>query len=280
MPGDFYGFAIARVNSDGEGNAGVVGFVETATAVREEDGNAVLTVRRTGGSVGAVTVDYATAAGTALPGLDFEDASHTLTWNDGDVDEKSITINLIDDSNPEEDESLRLSLTSLTGGAVLAASEASINIHSDEGFLLRATSVSVDENADTVQILVERIGASNTAASVDYSTVNGTANAGSDYSATSGTLTWAAGDPEAIKTIEIPITDDPDDESNESFTVSLSNVTGGIGLAGDRTATVTIADDDAPPPPPPNRGGGGGIGFTTLLPLLLLLRRRRYLQRN
>ena len=147
----------------------------------------------------------------------------------------------------------------------------------DEGFLLPDTAVSVNENVGTLQFAIARSGASNRAASVDYSTANGTAVAGSDYSAVSGTLTWAAGDSE-FKTIEIPITDDQDDENDESFTVSLSNPTGGVPLAANSTASVTIVDDDT-------AGGGGGGGGATGLELLALLgllnafamRKRRWL---
>ena len=86
----------------------------------------------------------------------------------------------------------------------------------DEGFLLPDTGVSVNENVGTLLFAIARSGASNRAASVDYATANGTAVAGSDYSAVSGTLTWAAGDSD-FKTIEIPITNDQDDENEREL---------------------------------------------------------------
>ncbi len=231
-------------------------------------------VSRFYGSEGEVSVSY-TASGDATSGQDF-DTSGTLTWADGETGLKSIVVDYLEDADIEGQESFRIELTMPTGGAWIDSSEnfkVMIIVDNDEGFRLRATSVSVNENADAVQILVERSGASNTAASVDYSTANGTAIAGSDYSATSGTLTWAAGDPESIKAIEIPITDDQDDENNESFTVSLSNVTGGIGLARGRTATVTIVDNDTTGGGGGggNGGGGNGGGGTIDLKLLALL---------
>ncbi len=385
---------VAAVRFDDDASyPGRIGLTNTLESVVEETATSVTyTVRRSGGKTGDVSVDYATVAGSAQPGSDFVATSGTLTWNDGDVDDKTIAINLIDDSDPEVNESFLLSLTSPTGGAVLAASEATtfiqnadgpgqlsfatnggflgpvsgtegesdrvpvsrfsgsegvvsvsyitsgsatrgedfvisgtlawadgetglkfidvqyledavfegnesfmieltaptggaaitsrslgrrqvMIIHDNEaGFRLSNAAISVNENGGTLQIMVGKVDALNRAASVDFATANGTAVAGSDYSAASGTLTWGAGDA-GPKTIEIPITNDQGHENNESFTVSLSNPTGGFALGPNSTASVTIVDDDQapPPPPPPSRGGGGATGLE-LLALLGLLK--------
>ena len=75
---------------------------------------------------------------------------------------------------------------------------------------------------------------------VDYATSDGSAKAGEDYTATSGTLTFAAG--EKTKTVNVPVLDDAVDEGEETFTFRLSNATG--GRIGDGEATGTIANDD------------------------------------
>ena len=75
---------------------------------------------------------------------------------------------------------------------------------------------------------------------VDYATADGSAKAGEDYTATSGTLTFAAG--EKTKTVNVPVLDDAVDEGEETFTFRLSNATG--GRIGDGEATGTIANDD------------------------------------
>jgi uncharacterized repeat protein (TIGR01451 family) len=123
---------------------------------------------------------------------------------------------------------------------------------------LAAATASVGESAGSVVLSVTRTNGTDGAVTVSYATANGTATAGSDYSAASGTLSWAAGDG-ANKTITVGITGDTVDEPNETFTVTLSNPTGGAAL-GTASATVTITDDDEPPPPPDGGGGGGGGG--------------------
>ena len=78
---------------------------------------------------------------------------------------------------------------------------------------------------------------------VDYATADGTAVAGADYTATSGTLTFAAG--ETSKTVNVPILDDSHDEGEETFTLRLSNAAG--ARIGDGEATGTIVNTDAMP---------------------------------
>ena len=75
---------------------------------------------------------------------------------------------------------------------------------------------------------------------VDYATADGTAKAGEDYTATSGTLTFAAG--ETSKTVNVPVLDDTVDEGSETFTLRLSNAAG--ARIGDGEATGTITNDD------------------------------------
>ncbi len=79
---------------------------------------------------------------------------------------------------------------------------------------------------------------------MNYATSNGSATAGSDYTSTSGTLTFAPGD--ASETITIPITDDATDEANETISVTLSGPSPSANLASSpMTTQVTIVDDDA-----------------------------------
>ena len=129
----FAAFGAARFDDDAA-SAGRIGLTRTVNSISETTPAVTYTVRRTGGRTGTVSVDYATAAGQAQPGSDFVGASGTLTWNDGDTSDKTLTIDIIDDALSEtirEDFSLRL--TAPTGGAQLAASEASITITDADG---------------------------------------------------------------------------------------------------------------------------------------------------
>ena len=112
---------------------GLIGLTLTSQNVSETAATVTYSVRRTGGTTGAVSVHYATAAGQAQPGFDFEAASGTLTWNDGDASDKTLSIDLINDAVAEADEDFSLTLSAPTGGAQLAASEATTIIASEDG---------------------------------------------------------------------------------------------------------------------------------------------------
>lgn len=107
-----------------------------------------------------------------------------------------------------------------------------------------APAYTVAENAGAVLLTVQRTGDSNATVSVDYASANGTAHAGSDYTATNGTLTFAAG--ETNQTIAVPILNDGivEPASYETFTVTLSNPTGGAVLGTRTTTSGRITDND------------------------------------
>jgi hypothetical protein len=95
-------------------------------------------------------------------------------------------------------------------------------------------------------------------ASVNYATVPGTALATSDYLTKTGTVTWPPGD-SADKTISITIVDNATAEPPESFKVTLSNFSPGLGSGTPNEATVLILDDDEAFP----LDGAMPAGFTT-----------------
>ncbi|TQV89263.1 carboxypeptidase regulatory-like domain-containing protein [Aliikangiella coralliicola] len=129
------------------------------------------------------------------------------------------------------------------------------------------TNAEVDEEQN-LEITVERTGGADFAVSVDYTTVDGTAVAGTEYTETSGTLNWVDLDGEA-KIITVPITTV---DSNKSFSVELSNVQGGAVL-GENTK-ITLAVKDKPK-------GSGGLGFVAISLLIAIgVFRRRMLHKN
>jgi hypothetical protein len=112
---------------------------------------------------------------------------------------------------------------------------------------LGSAAYSVSETNGSVTLTVNRTLNDAGPVSVNYATANGTATAGGDYTAASGTLHWDDGDT-AAKTFSVPILDDLATEGNETFTVTLSGLTG-IANLGVSSATVTIQDDDNNTPP-------------------------------
>jgi glucose/arabinose dehydrogenase len=118
------------------------------------------------------------------------------------------------------------------------------NTASSPGVLaLGDTQVSVNENGATANITVVRTGGSDGVATLDYTTLDGSASAGNDYTAQSGTLTFASGVTSQV--ISIPILDDTLVEGNELFSVAVDRPTGAT-LRAPRTAQVTIVDNDVP----------------------------------
>jgi hypothetical protein len=105
---------------------------------------------------------------------------------------------------------------------------------------------SVGEGAGVVTITVTRTGSSVGPVSVTYSTGDGTAAAGSDYTAASGKLEWEAGDL-GDKTFDVAIGDDSVYEGDENFNVTLGTAGGGAVLGTPDTATVTINENDPAP---------------------------------
>ncbi|HEV7517994.1 MAG TPA: Calx-beta domain-containing protein [Thermoanaerobaculia bacterium] len=114
---------------------------------------------------------------------------------------------------------------------------------------LSPASYSVSESAGSVTVHVSRTGGSDGGVSVAYAATAGTASAGSDFTPTSGTLTWGDQD-SAEKTFQVAIVNDAISESTETVSLALSSPTGGAGL-GTGSGTITIADDDAPGPTAP-----------------------------
>lgn len=107
---------------------------------------------------------------------------------------------------------------------------------------LSAASYDVHESAGSITIGVVRTGASTGAVSVHFTTSAGTATSGADYTETSGDLNFADGQLSA--SITIPILDDTLAEGDETFTITLSNPTGGAALGAPGAAMITIDDDE------------------------------------
>ena len=103
-----------------------------------------------------------------------------------------------------------------------------------------ADATASEEDDSTIDFVVTLNPAGEANITVDYATANGTASAGSDYTATSGTLTFTAG--ETSKTVTVAIIDDSTEESDETLTLTLSNPSGAEISDGQATGTITDSE--------------------------------------
>ena len=162
-----------------------------------------------------------------------------------------VTVGFTDDAGTGEDQTSNAfpSSGTITAGTLPELSFASTNI-------------TVNENAGTATLTVELDPASTGTVTVDYATSDETAEAGEDYTAASGTLTFAAS--ETSKTITVPILNDTDYDPTERFRVTLSNASGAT-LPTSPWAQVNITNNDAVPTASiANVTVGEGAGTMTL----------------
>lgn len=253
---------------NGNGNArNVIKFDQGDFPVTEAGGVALVSVERSRGERGTVSVSFRTEGGTATPGADYQPVSGTLTWAAGDGSRKVIRVPILADNVSDHNETIRLVLSNPTGGANLHPQRSTALVRiletgrpagnnnggnnnggedgsrpgtikfSERGF-------QVNEGAGVARVAVERSRGERGTVSIRWTAAAGSARAGDDFDAASGILTWGPGDGRN-QLIEIPIHDDAADEGNETIRLTLSQPAGGAIVDGRRgTATLTILDND------------------------------------
>jgi probable HAF family extracellular repeat protein len=241
---------------------GTLQFSAPTYTVGEGGGSAVISVTRTGGLDGAVSIDYATSNGTATastsgnPG-DYETTSGVLTFDPG-VETRTFPVTINDDTLDEADETVNLTLSNPTGGATLGSRSTAvltITDNDDPPTLSIPTGPPIDhtvqrlyEGAHTTRPVgfpVTLSAPSGQRVTVDYATSNGTAKQPGDYKQKSGTLIFEPGETTHVVTVEVvgDTLDEPDEE--ESFSVTLSSPTN--ATIGNGAVVVTVLDDDTEP---------------------------------
>ncbi len=187
-----------------------------------------------------VSVSYATSDGTAVAGEDYEAASGSLTIAAG-ATRKTIRVAPLDDDREEPTETFVVTLSAPAGAALSDAEGTGTITDDDQSAFSVAGGSGVEGGA--VEFAVTLAGSSSLTATVSYATRDGTAVAGKDYGAASGTLTFAPG--ETSRTVPVFLSDDAEDEVAETFSFALSApVNATIATAA---ADGTIIDDDDPP---------------------------------
>jgi hypothetical protein len=218
---------VASTPSVSEGNSGTTALVFTVTLTQPV--------------VQAVTVNYATANGTATAGSDYVATSGTLSFAPGETT-KTVSVTVNGDTTLEPNETVLLNLSGAVGGSILTP-QAVGTILNDDSELAIGDAAIVEGNSGTrtLAFTVTLSPASGSAASVNWATASGTATAGSDFAAAGGTLNFAPG--ETTKTVNVTINGDATPEAFEAFSVVLSGAAN--ATIGDGTGIGTIQNDDA-----------------------------------
>jgi hypothetical protein len=204
--------------------------------------NAVFALTLSAASGQTVTVAYTTANGSAAAGSDYTAAAGTATFAAG-ATTASVSVVVAGDTAIEADETFVMNLSS-PANATIARAQATGTIQNDEGLpVLAISDASVAEgNSGTVNAVlnVTLSAASPQVVNVSYATADGTATAGTDYTAASGTLTFLPG--VISQSITVAVTGDTTTESNETLTVNLTAPAN--ATIADAQGVVTLTNDD------------------------------------
>ncbi|MCZ2340934.1 MAG: hypothetical protein LC104_03960 [Bacteroidales bacterium] len=193
-----------------------------------------------------VTVTFGTGTGTATAGTDYTAiAGQTVTFAPGDTS-KPVTVTVQGDTTFEQNETVPVTLSGASGATILNGNATGTIVNDDLRPTITVTPVnqSVTEGAGSVSFTVSLSNASDEIVNVDYSTLDGSALAGLDYTAVSGTLTFNPGGP-LSQVVTVTINDDNIDELPESLSLLLSNPVNGT-LANVQGSVQISDNDDAP----------------------------------
>jgi hypothetical protein len=191
--------------------------------------------------------DYALTINPTIGMLTQTGSTITVTLNDG-ISQADILLTPIDDIAPETRETLKLMVASGTGYAIDATNkEGLVTIQANDTVAsivpVRTGRLEGDSGTVAHTFTVKLSNAMDQPVTVNYSTLNGTATAGSDYVANSGAVVFATGETE--KTITVLSNADSIEEANETFQVKLDSTSSGSISPTQSMVTGTIIDDDA-----------------------------------
>jgi glucose/arabinose dehydrogenase len=218
--------------------------------VSELSSKVLLTVFRSGGAAGNVTVDYVIASGTATAGADFTGPGGgplggTLTFP-ANVMSRTLAIPVLSHDGAEPDETLTVTLQNAQGGATVdSPGVATVTIIDNDrtGTVQFAqTTVTVPEYAASATLTVFRTGSTSLAASVPYQ-ITGKTAAVDPATSLSGTVSFQPG--QGSVPLVIHLVDDSSVDPGATLAVTLAPpVSGNLGLGTPKAATVKLVDDE------------------------------------
>lgn len=214
---------------------GQLSFAATNYIASKGDGTASLTVVRTNGVSGTVTVGYYTVPGTAQPGVNYTAVSGTLTFNSGDTT-KTISVPLVNNSLVQGTVSLSVALTNANGATLIAPTNATLSILDDNTGVAFVNGTNyVSEASSPGLVFVQRIGNPTNTFQVNYATTGGTAVAGVNYTATNGVLNFPSG--QTLEAISVPLFNNHD-VTNVTFGMTLSSPSNAVIVAPSNALVV------------------------------------------
>lgn len=212
--------------------------ISIGNASTTEGGTLSFPVSLSGTYPSSISVNYATAGGSAASGSDFTAGSGVLTIPPGQTS-GVINVPTIDDAVVETSETMSATISAPSGGAVLGTATGTGTIADNDSALAIGSATATE--GGTLSFTVTRSGDVTRAVSASYTTADGSAVAGSDYTATSGTVSFAAN--QTTATINVGTVNDLVVEPTEVMSVTLSNPSTYATVAT-ATGTGTIDDDD------------------------------------
>lgn len=235
-----YDAAGNRTNETVTGVAPTSAQLSIGNASVTEGGTLSFTVTRSGITTSAVSASYATSDGTAAQPGDYTAASGTVSFAANQTT-ATVSVTTIDDATVESAETMTVTLSSPSSGATITGATGTGTINdNDVAAQLAIGNASVTEGG-TLSFTVTRSGNTSIAASASYASSDDTAAQPGDYTATSGTVSFAAS--QTTATIPVTTIDDATVESAETMSVTLSSPSSGATITT-AAGTGTINDND------------------------------------
>jgi Calx-beta domain/PKD domain len=223
----------------------VVSFAAASSTAAENAGVFSIPVSLAAPATSAVSVQYNLTGGTALgSGIDYSTISGEVTFAIGEST-RNISLPIINDTLDELDETILLSLSLPTNARTATPTVHTVTLTDDDAPVVvtvgfASPTSTVDEGAGAITLPVALSAPQTSAVTVNYNNAGGTATSGTDYTLSSGTLTFAPG--ETLKQLPLTLIDDAPIDAGETIILALSSPSG--ASLSQVNHTLTIADND------------------------------------
>lgn len=193
-----------------------------------------------------VTVNWSTADGTGTAGSDYTAGSGALTFEPGQTSQE-VSVAVTGDTVNEENETVLVNLAGESGAGVADGQGQGLIVDKNAPPSLTISDPLARES-EGARFTVTLAGTTLRTVTVGFRTADGTARAGADYAARSGTVTFAPG--EKTKTIDVTVTDDTTSEFTEDFFVTLDDPVNATIVKASGKASIEANDQVAAAPLP------------------------------